>query len=174
MGNSECSFLKAYLVEKLEYVMMSIIIDRPSIKPFRMGDASSRYINVPCPGHPTHNKLVEIDFDYPTISGKGTQYGQYTDGSHESIWIDNDPKNMILDESKVDWWATWQIIIRLQALYNGKRQHVQYIIHEKIYDLILKNISRDEGQYFYTVVNIDQMRNYNHDTHMHLKLDDEL
>ena len=171
MGSTECSFLKAYLAERLEHVVRSIIVDRPATKPFKIGDASSRYINTACPGHPTHNKLTEVDVDYPTYSGKGTQYGPYTDGSHEGIWLDNDPNNMILDESKVNWWAIWQLIIRLHALYNGERQHVQYIIHEKIYDLIIKNISREEGQYFYTIVNTDQKRDYNHDTHIHLKLD---
>lgn len=85
MGSASCSFLKEDIAEKLQYVIRSIIIDRPSTKPFKIGDASSRYRDMLCEGHPTHKKQTEVDIDYPLISGKSTQYGKYLEGSHENI-----------------------------------------------------------------------------------------
>jgi len=172
MGSVECSFLKAYLAERLEYVMRSIIIDRPSTKPFKIGDASSRYIGYACPGHPTHKALTEVDFDYPTYSGKGTQYGKYIEGSHEGIWLNESP--MLLDESKINWWATWQLIDRLYRYHKGERHYIQFIIHEKVYDLISKNLTWEQQRDFYPMVLQDTEKRYNHHTHIHFKLDGEL
>jgi hypothetical protein len=172
MGKAECSFLKADLAEKLDLVIRSIIIDRPSTKPIRIGDASSRRINSPCDGHPTHRQLTEVDLDYPTYSGKGTQYGKWTDKSHERIWLeDNSKGEMVLDESKIDWWATWQILVRLSDLCGTDRQVIQFIVHEKIFDLVIKHVTAVERLFLLKILNIDVNTNYNHHTHMHLKLD---
>ena len=168
-GKAECSFLYGDLAEVLVYTMQSLYIDNPSKPPLVMGDASSRQLRVSCPGHPTHKNLTEVDFDYPTYSGKGTQYDR---GNIEYIWgVGGD---FILQEDLIDWWMMWQFLVildkNLKECLDGIPKMKQFIIHEKIFELIDKNIPYKDGRHLYSIVSLDTERNYNHHTHMHLNL----
>lgn len=155
----------------MTYTIESIIIDRPSTHPIIVGDATPLKLRESCPGHPTHKNHVEIDFDYPLISGKGTQYWRE---NLERFWISRNSENMILDEDKIDWWVVWQFTIRLKRNLPDSKIMTQFIIHEKIFDLIVKKaglkLYSKEYTEFNSIISQDIGRNYNHDTHMHFNL----
>jgi hypothetical protein len=128
-----------------------------------MGNACP--ISGKCPGNESHCTQSEVDFDYQTYSGIGTQYGGW-----ESIWLDNNPEVMRLDESKLNWKALWFFITRLKRLCTDSQQETQIIVHERIFDLIGKNISQNDKQILNGIVTQDSGVNANHHTHMHLKI----
>ncbi len=161
-GSIQCLHLHQKYIDVLEKVSLSISRDNPLSKQLIMGDACP--VSGNCPGHPTHGNLTEIDIDYPTYSGKGTQYGAPT----EDIWINTDPLNMILDESKVDWWTTWQLIIRVKSELPDIQ--TQIILHKKVFDLIGKNISVDELNELRVMTNQDEGIQFNHPWHMHFRM----
>lgn len=145
----------------LDSVCASVIQDVPGTKKFLFGNACA--LNGICPGNPSHKDLRCIDPDYPTYSGIGTQYGGW-----ERIWLDNNSDNMILDESKINWKAIWQFLIRLKAYCIPGRVDCQFIIHEKIMDLIQKNISYQDFITLNGIVSTDTGKTFNHHNHMHL------
>lgn len=167
----ECCFLQRDLAEIFIETLRSIIIDRPTVHPFILGDACPRTLRVSCPGHPTHRFLTEIDLDFPLVSGKGTQYDR--NNNIERIWIDDAADKMILDESKIDWWAIWQLVIRLKRnLKQYSINSTQSIVHEKIFNLIVKkaNLTGASFTEFNGAVSIDVRKNFNHHTHLHFNL----
>jgi hypothetical protein len=83
---------------------------------------------------------------------------------------------MVLDESKINWKALWQFIIRLskhcKINANGMfdQQESQIIIHEKMFKLIEKHIVFNDMVYLNGIVSQDSSTGLNHHTHMHLKI----
>jgi len=163
VGSQNCSYLKSNIIAALDSVIASVIKDVPGTKPFVMGNACP--ITGACPDNGSHCTQSEVDFDYPTYSGVGTQYGGW-----ERIWLDNDPEKMHLDESKVNWKAIWQFIIRLKRLCTVPQHETQIIIHEKIFALIVKNITHNDMTLLNGIVTQDMGLHLNHHTHMHLKI----
>jgi hypothetical protein len=166
-GNMYCCFLQANFIEVITETIKSIIIDRPSTKPFIVGDATPLKLRESCPGHPTHRDHKEIDFDYPLYSGKGTQFDKK---NLERIWTTDGKWN--LESELIDWWAIWQFVIRLNRNLGSNRR--QFIIHEKIFDLIIEKSGikqySDDYRELYGSLSLDTDRNYNHHIHMHFNL----
>jgi hypothetical protein len=138
--------------------------DLPGTKKFIVGPCCP--LSGKCPGNDAHFTHTEVDFDYPTYSGLGTQYGQQI----ELIWLKDDPDNMMLDNSKIAWKALWQFIIRLKSHCTDDRRKYQIVIHEEIKDLIDSHLLWKEKAEFNAIVTPDTKRNFNHHTHMHLKI----
>jgi len=163
VGSQNCSYLKSNIIAALDSVIASVIKDVPGTKPFLMGNAGA--LTGACPENDSHCTQSEVDFDYPTYSGIGTQYGGW-----ERIWLDNSPDTMTLDESKVNWKAIWQFIVRLKRLCTVPQHETQIIIHEKIFALIVKNITHNDMTLLNGIVTQDMGLHLNHHTHMHLKI----
>jgi len=159
MGNQTCCWTREDVLFAVNYVTISLINE--GSKPMHMGNGCPQ--TGQCPGNSTHRNLKEIDFDYPTYSGKPST--PWT-SAFERLWIEP----WVLDESKVDWKTTWQFLTRLKEFCSDDRQEYQFIIHEKIFDLISKNISQKERERFYSIVTQDTANNFNHHLHMHLKI----
>jgi len=158
----ECSFLRKNITEKLKNVLISIKVDKPE-SVIWVGDACPRIGS--CSGHPgsSHGHLTAFDIDYPLYSGNGTQYANRE--NKEKIWIKT---GLILDESKIDWWVTWQLLIRLKACALNETTH--FILHKEIFKLIIKNITKKERDYLYTITSLDEGTRYNHHTHIHIRM----
>jgi len=179
-GNGTCCFLKRELVQIFNDVVASLRNDYPNKPLLIIGDASTNKNDVyaRCPGHPTHNHLSEVDIDYPLYSGNSTQYGP--DPKPNEMWESRSPGNMILKEQNIDWEMIYQLLIRLkhridkfhQTTYDTNNGvQTQFIIHEKVYDLIRKNLETQiERNEFHVITNRDYDRKFNHDTHIHLRL----
>lgn len=182
-GRGTCCFLRRELVAAFNKIIMGLRRDYPDAPMIIVGDASSQFTGDKhrCPGHLTHHNLTEVDIDYPLYSGKGTQYGD----DIEDIWENRDPENMILYEDKVNWSMTYELLTRLKIeldlkhidLYAAqgiitKDVKTQFIIHEKIFNLIGKHISANELNDLRGMLNIDPGIGLNLDRHMHLRLSD--
>lgn len=163
VGSQNCSYIKSNILSALNSVCESVIRDVPGTKPFLFGNACP--ITGACPENSSHCTHSEIDIDYPTYSGKGTQYG-----GMERIWLNNDPNNMLLDESKVNWKALYQFIIRLKHLCTVPQHETQIIVHEKIIAVISSKLSYNDSVVLNGIVTQDIGVHLNHHTHMHLKL----
>ena len=159
-----CRYLQKDSLQILNNVLLSLKIDKPKLKIW-VGDAGP--LTGICPEHVgSHDRCTAVDLDYFTYSGKGTQYAPVTD--RERIWISSNSKNMILDNSKIDWWSIWQFLIRMKSYLMDT--NTQFIIHEKIFDLICKNISYKEKLFLDLIINKDTEKSYHHHTHMHLRM----
>jgi len=161
-GNGDCPFLLNFLIGPFENVIKSLMKDNPLMKPLILGDACPKYGE--CPGHPTHNKLTEVDIDYPLYSGGATQYGSPV----EQMWLSTDPANMILDEDKVNWWVIWQLLTRLKVAFHSHQ--TQFIVHEKVFDFIGKHITQTQLNELRVISTFDEGVHWNHHTHMHINL----
>jgi hypothetical protein len=168
-GNSTCCFLKRDILTVLETVFTDVMKTVPGTKRFILGNASPLY--GVCPENDSHKELRCLDIDYPTYSGNGTQYG-----GREEIWSDGDQYSMVLDESKINWKALWQLIVRLskhcKVNANGMfdQQESQIIVHTKMFQLIEKHIVFNDMVYLNGVVSQDSSTGLNHHTHIHLKI----
>jgi len=160
MGNDVCCWTKEKVLWVVDQVIGSLV--REGSKPFYVGNGCP--ITGRCPSNQAHGNLEEIDFDYPTYSGLPTT--PWSKERRERIWIEP----WVLDEPKIDWRTIWRFLTRLQEFcsYDGRVR--QFIIHEKVFDLICKNISRNERASFYSIVTQDTGHNENHHLHMHLKI----
>jgi hypothetical protein len=170
-------FLKGHYKQILTDAAKETYIQCPDVKNIWIGDACP-LANDLYPDHPhgTHNFYhTDFDFDYITISGKGTQYAP----DRERIWIDDTPGNMVLDRSKIHWQANYifcrtlyllsdDLNKRLEALGHRPRRQ-QTIIHEKIYEYIVEHLSREKEIEFYNMVSQDVDKRYHHHTHGHRK-----
>ena len=160
MGNEIYCWVREDVLWVVDYVTGSLVAE--GSKPFHIGNGCPK--SGACPGNTAHKTLQELDFDIPTYSGrpstpwKGAQY--------ENIWLEP----WILDESKVDWWTTWQFLIRLKEFCSDDRREYQFILHEKVFALIAKNISNKERDCFYSIVTQDTANNFNHHLHIHCKI----
>ena len=159
-----CRYLKADVIEVLNKVFAALFQDYPDTKPFFMGPACP--LTGYCPGNTSHRTHQEVDFDYPTYSGLGTQYAKNV----ENIWIRSDPENMILDESKVNGHILWQFLVRLKSYCSDDKRLYQFVVHQKVINQILDNISSRDQIEFNRIVTPDVKRNNIHYKHFHLKI----
>lgn len=162
-GLDTCKYLKKDITEVLYEVTKSIILDFPGTEPFIFGNACARTGR--CPGNDSHVTMSEVDGDYPTNSGLGTQYGRWTPETHESIW-DGDT----LLEDKINWRALHQFWIRLKSYCVDDKGKYQFITNDKIFELVARNVSAQERAYLNRIMTLDYDNKRNHRTHGHYKI----
>ncbi len=80
------------------------------------------------------------------------------------------PDTMTLDETKVNWKALWFFILRMKRLCTLPQHETQFIIHERIYALIVKNIPQNDMWILNGIVTQSVGLRLNHHTHMHCKI----